>query len=81
MEGGDRQEEGAGNGNYQGIERQEKGEDELCGRDREEVGERDARDMVMMDAKSERVWRSDARKEKSSNHLKRKEWMERAIWK
>ena len=47
---------------------------------REEVGERDARDMVM-DARSERVWRADARKEKSLNHLKRKEWMERAIWK
>ena len=57
MERGDSQGLGAGNGNYQGIERQEK-EDELCGRDREEVGERDARDMVM-DARSERVWRAD----------------------
>ena len=45
MEGSDSQEEGAGNGNNQCIERQEKGED--------------ARDIVMMDARSERICRSD----------------------
>ena len=39
MERGDSQGEGAGNGNYQGIERQEKGEDELCGRERRLVKE------------------------------------------